>query len=197
MNGSVPTAVIGEVATVQGGYSFKSQDWRESGIPVVKIGNVMDGYLDFGGCSYVSPEVAASAAGFHLEPGDMLIGMTGYVGRVARVTDSDVPALLNQRVGRFQLRKPERVIPAYLYRVLRMPEIRGEFEGLATGSAQPNLSAAQIEGVEIPLVTLEEQRRIAKLLRPIDERFGLARRQLSVLDELGETAFRWFLHGLR
>jgi type I restriction enzyme, S subunit len=73
-------APIGAIARVQGGYSFKSSDWQEAGVPVVKIANVRDGYLDLSGCSFVSDEIARQASAFLLAAGDILIGMTGYVG---------------------------------------------------------------------------------------------------------------------
>lgn len=188
---------IGGVARVQGGYSFKSQDWVESGISVVKIGNVRDGFLDLTGCSYVSESVARTAAGFELRPGDILIGMTGYVVAVAMVCESDLPALLNQRVGRFRFLGPDHVDPAFFYRAVRLPEVRKQFEQLAGGSAQPNLSPSQIESVEIPLPSVSEQRRIAGLLVALDAHAALNRRQIATMDALGEVALRWFVDGQR
>ena len=76
---------IGEVASVQSGFAFKSSDWTDSGIPVVKIANVKNGSLAMDGCSFVSPQKAAEAAEFKLHDGDVLIAMTGYIGDIAVV----------------------------------------------------------------------------------------------------------------
>ena len=83
---------------------IQSEDWQESGVPVVKIGSV--GIIDLTQVSYVSEEIAQWASRYRLSTGDMLIGMTGYVGEVGLVPPSDNPPLLNQRVGKFVMAKP-------------------------------------------------------------------------------------------
>ena len=190
---SWPVSPIGRIATVHGGCSFKSRDWQDCGIPVVKIANVKDGYLDLSDCSFVSEAIAKEAEAFALREGDILIGMTGYVGTVARVNAINLPALLNQRVGRFRFVAGARVDPAFFLQVLRLPEVRAQFENLAGGSAQPNLSGGQIESVEIPLPGLEDQRRIAGLLAALDDGVSLCRARIVTFDALRETALRWFL----
>ena len=192
MNGWI-TSPIGRVASIQGGYSFKSKDWQSSGVPVVKIANVKNGYLDLSDCSYVSAAIAEEAKEFFLREGDVLIGMTGYVGTVARVALSNLPALLNQRVGRFRFLPGASVHPAYFYRAIRLPEIKDQFENLSGGSAQPNLSGKQIESVEIPLPRIEDQRKLATLLESLDDSVSLCRARIATLDGVGETALRWFL----
>lgn len=184
---------IGEMARVQGGYAFKSNDWQDSGTPVVKIANVKNGYLDLAGCSYVSNEVANSATPFYLNMGDILIGMTGYVGTVAKVDSADLPAMLNQRVGRFVFNGVDCVDPAFFYRAIRLHETKSQFKSLATGSAQPNISGTQIESVRIPLPPLPTQQEIGRLLDTIDLRVSLSRLQIETLDTLGETAFRFLM----
>src|SRR5262245_42271555 len=114
---------IGRFASIQGGYSFKSTDWKPHGVPVVKIANVRNGYLDLSDCSFVSEALAIETKAFLLAEGDILIGMTGYVGSVARVTSKDLPALLNQRVGRFRFLPQAPIDAAYFYRVVRLAEI--------------------------------------------------------------------------
>jgi type I restriction enzyme S subunit len=187
---------IGDVASIQGGYPFKSEDWQESGVPVVKIANVKDGHLDLAGCSFVSPAVANVARDARLAAGDILIGMTGSVGCVAKVGSADLPALMNQRVGRFRFRLSAAIEPAYFYRVVRLPEVRQQFESLAGGSAQPNLSGGQIESVDIPVPPLPDQRRLAGLLAALDDSKALQRARIAVMDRLGETALRCFLASL-
>lgn len=90
---------IDEVTDFLAGYAFKSKDWIEQGVPVIKIGSVKPGIVDLSTVSYVSEEVAENAVRFRLSAGDLLIGMTGYVGEVGLVPHTDNPPLLNQRVG--------------------------------------------------------------------------------------------------
>jgi len=66
------------------------------------------------GCSYVAPATAADASEFQLGPGDILIAMTGYIGDVARVRATDLPCVLNQRVGKFSILDAHRLDADYL-----------------------------------------------------------------------------------
>jgi type I restriction enzyme S subunit len=194
MAGEFAAIQLGEVAAVRSGFAFKSSDWTESGVPVVKIANVKDGRLEMNGCSFVSQRTADHARDSKLHAGDILIAMTGYIGDVAMVRDENLPALLNQRVGRFVVRDQRRLDSHFLFYLLRNPEVRQEIEGLGYGSAQPNVSPTLIQGVKIPLPPLPEQRAIAHILGTLDDRIEANRRMAATLEEMARALFRaWFV----
>ena len=141
---------LGACIGFRSGFSFKSQDWQESGVPVVKIGSVKPGIIDLTQVSYVSEEIAEHAARYRLTTGDMLVGMTGYVGEVGLVPPSDNPPLLNQRVGKFVMQKPGTESLAFWYCTTRQPEFRTFVEARSHGTAQANVSGEAI--MEFPLV---------------------------------------------
>ena len=76
---------VGMLAQIQSGFAFKSRDWQDDGVAVVKIQNVRSGKVDLSGCSFVSPRVADAAHKFHLRRGDVLITMTGEIGSIGVV----------------------------------------------------------------------------------------------------------------
>ena len=194
MGSEWPRVPLGQVATLRSGYSFKSTDWTSQGIPVVKIANVKAGRLAMDGCSFVTPRVAASASEFELASGDILLGMTGYIGEVALVRESDLPAVLNQRVGRFTIRDRSRLNSGYLYQVLRSPIIRARLEALGYGSAQANISPSVVEGIPITLPPLSDQRRIARTLGNLDDKIELNRRMGQTLESMARDLFKsWFV----
>jgi len=141
---------LGACIGFRSGFSFKSQDWQESGVPVVKIGSVKPGIIDLSQVSYVSEEIAQQAARYRLSTGDMLIGMTGYVGEVGLVPPSNNPPLLNQRVGKFVMPKAGTESLAFWYCTTRQPEFRAFVEARSHGTAQANVSGEAI--MEFPLV---------------------------------------------
>jgi type I restriction enzyme S subunit len=141
---------LGACIGFRSGFSFKSQDWQESGVPVVKIGSVKPGIIDLSQVSYVSEEIAQLAARYRLSTGDMLIGMTGYVGEVGLVPPSNNPPLLNQRVGKFVMPKAGTESLAFWYCTTRQPEFRAFVEARSHGTAQANVSGEAI--MEFPLV---------------------------------------------
>jgi len=184
---------LSEVASVRSGYAFKSKDWVDSGIPVVKIANIKDGFLTLDGCSFVNEAVARQATSFGLEPGDILISMTGYIGEVARVRDEG-RMLLNQRVGRFLVTDRSRLDGDYLFHCLRDPSLKARFAAHAHGAAQPNISAATIEQQAIPLPSLAVQRRIAGILSAYDDLIENCQRRIQILEQMSRALYReWFV----
>jgi type I restriction enzyme S subunit len=185
---------LGTVASVKSGFAFKSKDWKESGIPVIKIANVKDGFVTLDGCSFVDEYVARSAAAFELKPGDTLISMTGYIGEVARVRNEG-RMLLNQRVGKFSIKSQSKLDGDFLFYCLREPALKAKFAAHAYGAAQPNISPLLIEQQEIPLPPLPIQQRIASILSAYDELIENSQRRIKILESMARALYReWFVH---
>jgi type I restriction enzyme, S subunit len=184
---------LGDVVAVKSGFAFKSADWLDVGVPVIKIANVKDGWVTLDGCSFVSEEVAQSARAFELTRGDVLISMTGHIGQVAKVRDEG-RMLLNQRVGRFSIKKRDRINAEYLFQWLRLPEVRAVFAAHAYGAAQPNISPSLIEQQSIPLPPLPVQRRIASILSAYDDLIENNTRRIAILEEMARRIYEeWFV----
>jgi type I restriction enzyme S subunit len=114
---------LGSIVDIQSGYPFKSKDFSTYGIPVVKIKNIKNSKVVFdSNTSYVSNSILVKASNWKLLYGDILITMTGsntahpksMVGDVAKV-DSTAKMLLNQRVGRIKVIRPDIVDLDYIY----------------------------------------------------------------------------------
>ncbi len=95
-----PTAPLSTFCRVQSGYTFKSADWVDAGVPVVQIKNVRDRRIDLDNCKHVTDKVALSASKFRLNKNYILIAMTGQIGVVGKFLLVD-EVIFNQRVGRF------------------------------------------------------------------------------------------------
>ena len=144
---------LNEFVRFQNGYAFKSKDWKEEGIPVVKIGSVKPGLVELNNCSYVTPDTVADLARFKLNPGDLLVGMSGYPGETGLVPISDSAPYLNQRVGKV-LPKDE-LKYGWLYCVLRNSSFKSYAESRAHGSAQANVSGKAL--MEFPVIFASEK----------------------------------------
>jgi len=185
---------LGSVASVKSGFAFKSKDWKDSGVPVIKIANVKDGFVTLDGCSFVDESVARGASAFELKPGDILISMTGYIGEVARVRNEG-RMLLNQRVGKFSIKNSELLDSDFLFYCLRDPELKAKFVAHAYGAAQPNISPTLIEQQDISLPPLPVQRRIAGILSAYDELIENSQRRIKILEAMARALYReWFVH---
>lgn len=134
---------LSDLATFQNGYAFKSKDWTDVGHPVVKIGDVKPGIIDLEGCSYVARETVAGLDRFRLSRGDLLVGMTGYVGETGLVPSVEPAAYLNQRVGRMATKSGASDL-GYLYCAARSQAFKEFAEAQSHGSAQANVSGASL-----------------------------------------------------
>lgn len=189
--GEVPTGwavgPISQVLTLQGGYSFKSKDWKNSGVPVVKIGSVKPGFVDATQTSFVSPELAATVPPKFLLPrGSLVIGLTGYVGEVGLVERFPETPLLNQRVARFGLVNSPWRIP-FAYCITRGKKFKEDVIASATGSAQANVSTSDILALHRVIPTGDLIERFDALFEPLFEQILLLREQGASLRELRDS----------
>lgn len=156
---------LGEVASLKNGYTFKSETYSPLGCyKVITIANVQDGYMVLDDCNSVDKTPPDIQPHQLLKIGDILISMTGNVGRICRVSEEF--CLLNQRVGKLA---PTLVQDDFLFALLRQPSFIVSMSTAAKGGAQPNLSAADIGGYEFFIsADAAEQTAIAKVLSDMD-----------------------------
>ncbi len=101
-----------------------------------------------------------------LQDGDILLSLTGNVGRVCLVYGG--PLLLNQRVAK--LAPVEDFDWAMTYCIFREPEMRVKLERLSNGVAQQNLSPILASKMEFARPPREVRRRFAALAEPMVHR---------------------------
>lgn len=175
------------IAPLQGGFAFPSKDFESEGIAVVRMNNIKRGVLDLSDVVYVKkgPER------FALKKGDLLLGMsgsigeTGSLGNYATVSESDLPCFLNQRVGRFE---PKKKVGRDFIRYLVQSKAFTEPILLeVTGTAQFNISSAQVGNVRVALPDTKEQDVIVNFLdtetTKIDRLADVRRKQIVRLCE--------------
>jgi len=171
--------IFGDLASIESGYAFKSKDWLDDGLPVVKIGNVKDGVVNLEGCAFVSAETASKAAKFQAKSGDVLVSLTGYVGQVGRVQEGE-EVYVNQRVGLIRPKHPEDL--DFIYFLLRY--LKPRVEELGTGTAQPNVSPNDIMNLEIPYFKPEKRHELGKAFSNFDKKIALNRRLTDSIEKL-------------
>ncbi|WP_397378699.1 restriction endonuclease subunit S [Pseudomonas sp.] len=166
------TLKLGELVDVQNGYAFSSKDYSNAGHFVMRIGNVQNGFISIADPKFIKLPVDGSLQRFALSEGDILVSLTGNVGRVGVIQEEHLPAALNQRVARVTVREDSAVTRDLLLLFLTSEWFRQELTGAGHGAAQQNVSTKDITGIQIPVPPLPEQRRIVAIL---DEAFdGIA-----------------------
>jgi type I restriction enzyme S subunit len=188
----------GTLCKLVGGFAFKSSDYQGSGIPVVRISNVKDGGVDWSSKVFWSENLETQVRPYLLRSGDVLISMTGDVGETCQVRESDLPALLNQRVGRFSIQAPNELTNDFLLYATKTQDFRRAVSGNAFGAIQQNVSGKSIEAVELNIPPLLEQRIIAEVLGLVRRAMDQQERLLALTSELKKALLnQLFAYGLR
>ena len=131
------------IIELQSGYAFKSSAFMEDGIyKIVTIKNVKDGAFDGENVSKIASIPEKMPKHCILENGDILLSLTGNVGRVCIVNGKNY--LLNQRVA-----KLKSAYKAYTYCLFRSRDMFIEVNNLANGAAQQNVSPIRIGEMKI------------------------------------------------
>ncbi len=141
---SVP---LSDILYFENGYAFQSSTYLNNGsYRIITIKNVQDGMIDANEAAYIDSIPPSLKSGCKLHIGDVLISLTGNVGRVGIVCENNL--LLNQRVAK--------IVPYYidllpfLYFIFRLPCTKMRLESISKGTAQLNLSPVETLRLSIP-----------------------------------------------
>ena len=135
---------VTDIVTLLNGYAFKSTSFEDSGeYKIVTIKNVKDGIFDGDNVSLIKHIPERMPTHCKLEQGDILLSLTGNVGRVCMVVGDNF--LLNQRVAKLKSK-----YPAFTYCLFRNNDMFISVNNLANGAAQQNVSPVRIG--ELPIV---------------------------------------------
>lgn len=178
---------IGDVCDILNGYAFKSENYVDSGIRIIRISNVQKGYIEDSTPAFYSFDTMGLSK-FMLEEGDLLMSLTGNVGRVAILEKELLPAALNQRVACLRL-KSNKITKSYLFHFLNSNFFEQQCIMASNGVAQKNMSTEWLKDYEIPLYTPNQQEEIVTVLNAAQSILSSRRQQLQKLDELIKARF--------
>ena len=148
------------------GFPFKSENYQEKGIPLIRINNIKKGFLDLSDTAYISQRDFQLSPKDIAKPRDIVLSMSGTIGMSA-VISGDVPKCsINQRVLRIT---PQNIDADFL--VILLNSIVGSYqlERIGTGGVQINISYKDIKNILIPDFSKHIQQKIADLVRQSHE----------------------------
>lgn len=138
---------VSDVVRIYSGFAFKSKDFDVDGrYGLVTIKNVQDGSFIKDCTDHLSePLPDKTPEHVHLKSGDIILSLTGNVGRVCAVVGRDY--LLNQRVAKLVGDGSQ----AYTYFLFRSKIMKGRMVGISKGTAQKNLSPIETGKLKIKI----------------------------------------------
>lgn len=162
------------LADIKNGYAFKSSNYISSnGVRLIRIANVQDGYIEDKMPQFYPFDKMKALKDFMLTEGDILMSLTGNVGRVGILTNKLLPAALNQRVACIK-EHPNIIAKKFLFYTFQTSNFSKDCVKSGKGVAQLNISTEWLKHYFILIPPLTEQQRI---VQKIEELF-------SVLDNI-------------
>lgn len=152
-----------DLAKVTGGYAFKSNEFTEQGVRVIRIS-------DFNENGFVNSKIVRHSYDdtlqmFLIEKKNILLCMTGgTVGKSLFVRDLEEPMMTNQRVATIKIH--HNLFPEYINYNILSPIVQKTIL-LSKNSTNDNISMDTIKSFLIPLPPLAEQKRIVEKIEEL------------------------------
>ena len=167
---------VGSGVTPRGGEAV----YKTEGHPFVRSQNVGLGNLLLDDIAFIDEETHLRQKNTELQFNDVLLNITGAsIGRSALVDKQIVGCNVNQHVC--IIRTKENLVPSFICSFLLSNYGQRQIDSFQAGGNRQGLNFEQIKSIKITIPSKDEQIKIAKLLRAIDERIAT---QNKIIDKL-------------
>ena len=180
---------VNSIIDLLSGFAFKSADFTDVGAyKIVTIKNVQDGMFDGHNVSRIAEVPTKMPKHCYLNDGDILLSLTGNVGRVCVVNGNNY--LLNQRVA-----KLKSDYPAFAYCLFRSNDMFVEMGNLANGAAQQNLSPIKTGQIKILIPPVELLIRFEEVVTVYMKQMLNWNEQIALLQETRDRLLPKLMNG--
>lgn len=185
-SGEWEVMTLGEAAPLRGGFAFQSSEFFDSGIPIIKISNIL-ATGEVGGEFNYYKEIIADE-NYLLLDGAALLAMSGATtGKVSILKcHHETKFYQNQRVGYFQ----RNTYFDYLFisTLVRSHIFRDKLDAVLVAGAQPNVSSKEIDSFKFMMPKdLEEQTAIGNYFQKLDALINQHQHQITKLTNIKQA----------
>ena len=167
---------LGDICTVSGGKRLPkgtSLTQEKNSHPYIRVrdlsGNkILEVDANF---EFVDDETQAEIAKYTVSAGDLVLSIVGTIGLLGKVGSTLEGANLTENC--VKLSRFNNVNSDYLYYFLKSNLGQDEIAKRTVGAVQPKLPIRNIRAIELPLLSLGDQEKIATILSTIDEKLAL------------------------
>jgi len=176
----------------------KRQNKLGNGYPVTRIETIANGCINPDNVGYVENVTPIEIEKYRLIPGDILfshINSLEHIGKTAIYEGK--PKLLLHGMNLLLIRaNPTKIYPYYLLMILRFYRAKSLFRNIAKKAVnQASINQTELKKLEIPLPPLSEQKKIAEILRTIDEAIETKRQKKEKLERMKRAVMEKLLTG--
>ncbi|MEH7114594.1 restriction endonuclease subunit S [Neobacillus niacini] len=180
MNSRWKKVRLGDLVEYKKGFAFKSVDYKNEGVRIIRISDTTYESIKDDNPIYLALESKELYKEYELMENDLIVTTVGsrpplydsMAGKVIRVPKEKSGSLLNQNA--VLIRAKENVDQLFLYNCLKTEKYLFHIEGSVRGNAnQASITLEDLFAFEIPLPTIEEQKKISTILSTWDRAFEL------------------------
>jgi type I restriction enzyme, S subunit len=143
---------------------------------------------------FISQEANEVLGRSEVHAGDILITITGNVGRVVYLDKSFGSANINQHIARIRIIDTN-VYDQYVFHFLLQTSTKKYYGSITTGQAYPQIRLQQVRDTRVPLPPLHEQRTIAATLSDVDALISGLDQIIAKKRDLKQAAMQQLLTG--
>lgn len=192
MDRDIMKVKLGDIVQQIRGVSYKKHqihpNINNQSILLLRANNIQDNSLNLNDIIFIDKRIVKEDQ--YLQQGDILIssssGSKELVGKSVYINKN-----INAVFGAFckLIRPKETVCSNYIGHFFCSNKYKQEILSLAEGISINNIRNEHIENIEIPLLPIEEQKKIANILDKVTSLISLRKEQLKKLDELIKSRF--------
>ena len=185
---------LSSMIKIQGGYAFKSSEFKKSGIPIIRISNISNTDNNMNMKEVVYYNEIENEKSFIIKKSDLLIALSGAPGK-SSIYNLEEKAYLNQRVGLFKIIDTKKINNSFLSQYVFSSIFQNKLKPFITRGVQPNISPKDIENLDILLPSLKEQEKIGGYLSLLDAEIDNLKKQKELIKEMKRGAMQKLLSG--
>jgi len=169
-------------------------DWQSDGVLFLRSECVSEHGLDLSQSMFVADAAHQSLRRSEVRSGDILMTITGNVGRVIHLAAGFGEANINQHIARIRIIN-DGVSDRFAFHFLSQPVVRHYYNLITTGLAYPQISLTQVRDTELPLPSFAEQTAIAAILSDMDTEITALEGKLAKARHLKQGMMQELLTG--
>ena len=183
-----------DVIDFREGPGILAKDFREHGVPLVRLAGLDRGVSVLEGCDYLDPEAVSTRwSHFQLELGDILLSTSASLGRIAVVGQEEVGAVPYTGIIRMRP-KGDSLYAPYIRYLLEGPDFQQQADMVGVGSVIRHFGPMHLKQMTVRIPPLAQQRAIAHVLGTLDDKIELNRRMNETLETMARALFKsWFV----
>ena len=189
--------LIKDIAAGPFGSNLKVECFVESGFPIIDGANLKGIKVTDNITKYVTEKKARSLHRAIAKRNDIVVTISGNLGQIAYIPDNSkyFEYLVSQRQFRATFDETKVDVPFLVYYF----HTRGGQHKILSFANQVGVPALaqpikNFREIELELPPIDKQRRIAGVLRSLDDKIDLLRRENATLEAMAESLFRqWFV----